>query len=276
MKISACLVIRNEERVLKRCLESIKEVVDEIIIVHDGPCKDKSLEIAKHYNCRIFTKPLIGIAEPYRPFSYEKAAGDWILQIDADEYLSEIARKEISKLISDKNIDAYSFSWPYFKNGEYIRIGPFSKTLKSCLFRKNKLYILGIAQEYPRTYGVLQKRSDILLEHKPKYDNFNKEVFREKWVNWAKLHARQITNIEKAAMFNISVTSDNKIIQHYIFMRQHPLWTGLKSVIKFTCIYIFRGILWSGWTSIKIAYFDLAYKVLLAKYLEYLKYGRAI
>lgn len=276
MKISACLVIKNEEKVLKRCLESIKKVVDEIVIVHDGLCTDNSLEIGKKYNARIFMRPLVGVAEPHRPFSYEKATGDWILQIDADEFLSEKARAEIPKLVEDKDVDAYSFSWPYSMDGQYIRFGPFSRTLKSCLFRKNKLYMLGIAQEYPRTFGILQKRNDILLEHKSEYDNFTKEIFQKKWVNWAKLQARQIAHIDKAPTFNIPYPAKNKVLQHYLFMRQHPIWTGIVETIRFLIIYLTRGILWSGWESLKIAYFELSYLWLVKKYLEYLKYGRKI
>ena len=41
--ISACLVVHNEEKLIGRCLESIKNLVDEIIVVHDGPCQDKTL-----------------------------------------------------------------------------------------------------------------------------------------------------------------------------------------------------------------------------------------
>ncbi len=276
MKISACLVIKNEEEVLSRCLESIKDVADEIIVVHDGPCSDASVDISKKYKAKIFIQPFVGVAEAHRPFSYEKATGDWILQIDADEYLSDKAKKEISKLVQNKNIDAYSFSWPYSAGGQYIRKGPFSQTLKSCLFRKNKLYVLGIAQEYPRTYGILVKRSDILLEHKPAYDNFTRESYRKKWIGWAKLQARQISNIEKAPIFNISAPFENKTFQHYLFMRQHPIWTGFTEIIRFISIYILRGILLSGWGSFKIAYFELLYILSVTKYLEYLKYGRRI
>jgi Glycosyltransferases involved in cell wall biogenesis len=62
-KISACIVVYNEEKVIKRCLDSIKNVVDEIILVHDGPCKDRTLEIAKRYTNKIFIRPHVGMME---------------------------------------------------------------------------------------------------------------------------------------------------------------------------------------------------------------------
>ncbi len=276
MKISACLVIKNEEKLLPRCLESIKGVVDEIIIVHDGPCSDKSLEIARNYKAKIFVLPFVGVAEPLRPFSFQNATGEWILQIDADEYLSQKAQKEIPILVRNKNTDAYSFLWPYPEYDGYIQNGPFSKTIKHCLFRKSKLFMIGIAQEYPRTYGVFQKRSDILLEHKPEYNNFTLQIFRQKWTNWAKLQAKQISDIEKAPVFNISNTSGNAIFRNYLYVRQHPIWTGITETIKFLVIYIMRGILWSGWEGLKIAFLEISYIWLVKKNLELLKYGRKI
>lgn len=276
MKISACLVIKNEEKLLSRCLDSIKGIVHEIIIVHDGPCSDKSLEIAKDYKAKIFIQPFVGVAEPHRPFSFQKATGDWILQIDADEYLSQKAQKEIPKLVTSTNIDAYSFLWPYPKKDGYIHNGPFSKTIKHCLFRKSKLFMIGIAQEYPRTYGVLQKQSDISLEHKPEYNNFTLQIFKQKWTHWAKLHAIQISNIERAPLFNIPIPSENNIFRHYLFVRRHPIWTGITETIKFLGIYITRGILWSGWEDLKIAFLEISYIWLVKKNLELLKYGRKI
>lgn len=276
MNISACLVIRNEEELLPRCLSSLTGVTDEIIIIHDGACSDKSLEIAKKYNALVFIKPFIGVAEPHRPFSYEKASGDWILQIDADEYLSDKAKKELPRIIENKNIDAYSLSWPYYTDGKYISIGPFSKTLKTVLLRKSKMYMLGIAQEYPRTYGYLEKRNDLLLEHKALYDNFTVKTFKEKWSLWADLQAKQIKDIEEAPVFNISKPLENKIFRHYLFMRRHPLLIGLSEAIKFICLYIIRGLLWSGWKSYQIAFFELSYIWLVKKNLELLKYGQKI
>lgn len=269
------MVIRNEERVLTRCLESIKNVVDEIVIVHDGPCIDKSAEIANKYHAKLFLRPLIGEAEYHRPFSFTKSRGEWILQIDADEFLSEKAKKEISKLVLTSNIDAYSLLWPYpDKNGVYIKTGPFSKTLKPCLFRKNKMYMLGISHEYPRSYGISEKRKDILLEHKPLYDNFTRDYFSRKWIDWTVLQAKQIYHLEKTPKFNMDDT--NNVYKYYQDLRLHPVISGIKETFKFIAIYISRGILWSGVRSLKIAIFELAYLWLVRKNLILLKHGQRI
>lgn len=260
MKLSACIVIRNEEKLLPRCLTSIKQVVDEIILVHDGPCNDKSLAIGRQFGARIFVRSSIGEAEYHRPFCFEKAKGEWILQIDADEFLSEKAKKEIPQLIKSDGCDGYSFLWPYPDGkGGYIKKGPFAKTLKPCLFRREKMFMIGISHEYPRTYGSLCKRPDVILEHQPEYDNFTFEVFRKKWTTWAELQAKQIKNINKAPTFNIADSVKKKVFFHYLYMRKHPVLSGLAETFKFLTIYLLRGILLSGGQSLKIAIFELLY-----------------
>lgn len=259
MKLSACLVIHEEEKILGRCLESIKNVVDEIVVIHDGSCHDNSLEIAQKFGAKIFTRPYIGEAEYHRPFSFENAKGDWIFQIDADEFLSEGAKKEIPKLIKSKETDAYSFLWPYPQNGGYIKRGPFAKTLKQCLFRKEKLFMIGISHEYPKTNGVLSKRLDLLLEHKPLYDNFTNEAFEKKWMDWARLQAKQIKDFKKAPTFNITEEVKKKNTSHYMSMCKHPIYSAIRESVKFLLIYLSRGLLWAGRRSWKIAYFELSY-----------------
>ncbi len=100
--LSACLVVCNEESRIKDCLESIKNCVDEIIVVHDGPCADKTLDIAKKYTKNIFVHQKVGNAEILRSYAYRKSTGDWILKIDADERLSKEAQRKIRNL--KKNI----------------------------------------------------------------------------------------------------------------------------------------------------------------------------
>ncbi len=86
--ISAYVVARNEERLIARCLSSFADLVDEIIFVHDGECEDRTLEIAEEYGCRIYVRPLRGHADASKVFALSQARYDWILGVDADEFLS--------------------------------------------------------------------------------------------------------------------------------------------------------------------------------------------
>lgn len=274
MKISACLVIHNEEALLPRCLDSIKGIADEVIIVHDGECTDNSLNLAKKYSAKIFIRSYIGEAEYHRPFLLERARGEWILQIDADEYLSDKLRFEILNLIENSQADAYSFLWPYSIDGYYFQSGPFSQTLKPCLFRRRKMFMIGISHEYPRTFGKLIKRNDLILEHKPLYNNFLWETFKTKWSKWADIHARQILSLPRAPLYNISKPQENHIFRYYIFLAQHPLIDGFIESTRFIIIFLVRGLLFAGTNSYKIACMEISYLWLVRFKLIRYGYGK--
>lgn len=84
MKISACLIVKNEEKLLPQCLDSIKGWVDEIIIVDTGST-DKTMDIARSYGAVVYEQKWKNDFSFHRNYSISKATGDWIFIIDADE-----------------------------------------------------------------------------------------------------------------------------------------------------------------------------------------------
>jgi len=101
--ISAIMIVKNEEEHLPRCLESIKDHVDEIVIVDTGS-EDRTIEIAKKYTAKIFKHPWEEHFSKHRNQSVHYATGEWLFQIDADEelYLDNVANlKEAVKSCND-------------------------------------------------------------------------------------------------------------------------------------------------------------------------------
>jgi len=184
--ISACLVVHNEERYIGRCLESLRGVVDEIIVVSDGPCQDKTLAIAESFGARIFIQPYQGEAEIQRPFSYEQTSNNWILQIDGDEFLSLELKNQLGNLISDETASAYQFIWPLWNGKKRVSQ---SWPYKLCLFRKDKISFLGIPHFVPEVRGEI-KKIKLILEHQPDYNNLSLSIFKKKWRSWAKIQAQ--------------------------------------------------------------------------------------
>ncbi len=86
--ISACLIVKNEEKFLPHCLESIKNAVDEIIIVDTGST-DRTVEIAESFGAKVYHHPWRNSFSEARNHSISYAVCDWILQIDADESLEQ-------------------------------------------------------------------------------------------------------------------------------------------------------------------------------------------
>jgi glycosyltransferase involved in cell wall biosynthesis len=85
-KISVCMIVKNEEKFLKRCLTSLQGKVDEIIVVDTGST-DSTIAIAKQFNTRIYNFKWNNDFAEARNESLSYATGDYILVLDADEYL---------------------------------------------------------------------------------------------------------------------------------------------------------------------------------------------
>lgn len=87
MKISACMIAKNEEKVIARCIESYREAVDEIIVVDTGST-DQTVAIAKSLGAKVFYFQWIDDFSAAKNYALSKAKGDWIVFLDADEYFA--------------------------------------------------------------------------------------------------------------------------------------------------------------------------------------------
>ena len=124
MKLSLCLAVYNEEKNLHYPLDSIIDIVDEVIIV-DGGSTDKTIEIAKSYGKKV---KIINSDNPVmfhknKQKAIEAATGEWILQLDADEELTQELKQEIKDIIRYNQIESDKISQ---KETDSIRLNPIS------------------------------------------------------------------------------------------------------------------------------------------------------
>lgn len=98
IKISLCMIVRDEEDNLGRCLDNIAHFMDEIIIIDTGST-DKTKEIAKQYTDKVYDFEWIHDFSAARNYSISKASNEYILVLDSDEYVQSIDIQEIKKLI---------------------------------------------------------------------------------------------------------------------------------------------------------------------------------
>ncbi len=139
MTISVVLITQDEERNLPGTLESVKPLVrdgkGEIIVVDSGST-DRTLEIAASYGAKIFREPWKGFAGQ-KNFAMEKASGDWVLQLDADEPLeAELAAEIEAALDSRSGVQGYWIPRKNFFLGRWIRHGGFYPDPKLRLIRR--------------------------------------------------------------------------------------------------------------------------------------------
>lgn len=126
--LTLSMIVKNEEKYLRNCLESVKDIVNEIVIVDTGST-DKTKDIAKNYNAKIIELEWQNDFSFARNIALENSTSEWILYLDADERLNENSQNEIKKLTETnqklgincniKNIDEFQNSPKLMK---YIRL----------------------------------------------------------------------------------------------------------------------------------------------------------
>ncbi|USK91624.1 glycosyltransferase [Rossellomorea marisflavi] len=96
--LSVCMIVKNEEKVLKRCLESLRGIADEIIIADTGST-DRTKKIAEEFTDAVYDYKWVNDFSKARNFAASKASGEWILAMDADEYVDREEFSEFKKAL---------------------------------------------------------------------------------------------------------------------------------------------------------------------------------
>jgi len=117
MKLSVCLAVYNEEKFIHYPLDSVYDFADEIIIV-DGGSSDNTINLIKSYGKKIniFYEKNPKMFHINKQKAIEKAKGDWILQLDADEEVSEELKKEIKNILISSHSNNTVAYWIPRKN----------------------------------------------------------------------------------------------------------------------------------------------------------------
>ena len=102
--LSVALATLNEEENIENCLRSVKDIANEIIVVDEGST-DKTREVARKFGAKVYKVKHEPIFHKTKQKAIDKATGDWILQLDADERVSKKLAKEIKKVIGMSDIE---------------------------------------------------------------------------------------------------------------------------------------------------------------------------
>lgn len=100
-KLSLVMIVKDEECCIGRCLESVKEIVDEMIVVDTGST-DKTREIAISYGAKVFDYKWTKDFSAARNYALKQSSGDWNLVLDADEYIAEVNQEDLRSFMEDK------------------------------------------------------------------------------------------------------------------------------------------------------------------------------
>lgn len=157
MKISVCIITKNEENNINECLKSIYSKFDEIIVVDTGS-NDKTKKIASEYTDKIFDFIWCNDFSKARNYSLSKATNDWIIVIDADEIIVDIQMETLQRIIKDEE-----------KVGRIKRINSFEddNETKKYIERVNRLF----NKKYYEYEGIIHEQ--LINKNKSTYETIN-------------------------------------------------------------------------------------------------------
>lgn len=136
-RISVAVATFNEEENIGKCLKSVTDWVDEIVIV-DGASTDKTVDVAKKFNAKIIISDNPPIFHINKQKAIDACSSEWILQLDADEVVTEELKKEIIKVIHLTPNNGYWIPRKNFFLGKFLSKGGQYPDYSLRLYRRGK------------------------------------------------------------------------------------------------------------------------------------------
>ncbi len=161
--LSLVLITKNAGQQLENCLASVP-FADEIVIVDSGST-DETESIARNYGANVIHNPWCGFG-PQKQFAVNSARNDWVLCLDADEWLSEELAMNIKGILSNPQADAYRFARSNKFMGRFLRHGEGYPDWSLRLFNRRKAqWSDDLVHEFVRTTSAVENlKGDLMHE----------------------------------------------------------------------------------------------------------------
>ncbi|WP_159888299.1 glycosyltransferase family 2 protein [Paenibacillus puerhi] len=178
--ISLCMIVRNEEDTLQRCLDSIRGVADEIIIVDTGST-DRTREIASEFTPHVYDFTWIDDFAAARNYSFSQATQEYILWLDADDEVEEQDREKLLRLKETLNPAVNSVSMLYHLVFDGQGNPTYTLRRNRLVRRDQHFQWIGMVHEYLDVRGPYVQ-SDVAIRHKKKkaYTDRNLRIYQKR------------------------------------------------------------------------------------------------
>ncbi|MDQ6597515.1 glycosyltransferase [Bacillus salipaludis] len=192
VSISLCMIVKNEEKTLSRCLNSVKNIVDEIILVDTGS-NDQTIEIAKKFGAKIYHFQWIDDFSAARNHAFSHAHMDYIFTLDADDVLSKADSEKLEQLKKSisPTIDAVTMKClaGFDESGNVL----VSLRQVRMVKRENQFKWQGAVHEYLEVHGNML-HSEIAITHKREHSNSdrNLRIYEQRQKNGALFSPRDL------------------------------------------------------------------------------------
>ncbi len=240
MKVSVTIITKNEEKNIKKCIESV-QFADEIILVDCGSI-DRTISIAQQFGekVKIFQKKWMGYAAQ-KNFALSQTKNDWVLSLDADEQITSFLAQEIQKRLKLDvgNFDGYYIPRKNYFLGRWIVHCGWYPDYQLRLFLKNKAHF--------NDKAVHEK-----VIPPPKTDKLKNSLEHYSYQNLGEYFSRlnDYTNLQSKAK------EDNSLYRIFFVL-------GIKPIHRFFYMYFFKLGILDGWRGFLLSVLSGYYELLV-------------
>lgn len=173
--VSLCMIVKNEERLLKRCLDSVAELADEIVIVDTGS-SDRTKEIAAAYTDRIYDFAWTDDFSAARNFAFSKATKDYIYSADADEVLDAENRERFRRLKETLLPEIEIVQMKYANQLQFSTVYNFDEEYRPKLFKRLREFVWEAPIHETVRLAPIVYDSDIVIRHLPESSHAGRDL----------------------------------------------------------------------------------------------------
>lgn len=236
MGISAVINTYNEEANIARCLKSVAGFVDEIVVVDMGST-DETEKIVREFTNNFWTHPYVGYVEPARNFAINKASGDWILLLDADEAISPLLGEKLVKLIQRSEYSFFRIPRKNIMFGKWIEHTGWWPDYQIRFFKKGSVIWNDEIHSIPVTHG---KGLDLAPDEKNALIHYHYLTLEQYLVRLNRYTTQEATQLVKDAYtFYWSRVLTKPASE---FLRRFFVWEGYKDGVHGLVLSLLQGI----------------------------------
>lgn len=173
--ISVCMIVKNEEAVLARCLDSLHGLYEELIIVDTGSV-DRTKEIAGRYTDKVFDFSWTGSFSAARNFSFSKARCDYIYAADADEVIDEENRQRFMRMKEVLLPEVEIVQMHYGNQLSQTSIYNFDMELRPKLYKRQRQFVWEEPIHEAVRLQPMVFDSDIVITHHPQGEHGSRDL----------------------------------------------------------------------------------------------------
>jgi glycosyltransferase involved in cell wall biosynthesis len=230
-RLTVTIITYQEERNIAKCLEAIKGLADEILVV-DSYSTDKTVEICESYGCRVLLREFKGYGDQ-KQFAVNEAGNDWILSVDADEVVTGGLKNEIINLLQQEKIPfcGYEICFSLFYMGKIMKHSGVASEPKLRLFnRRSGTFEFSYVHEGVKLNSPVGRLKNAIIHYS--YDSI-------------------YHHLEKSNIYTTLAAKQNKLQGK----RYHKMWVAVKFPVTFLIHYFIKGGILDGYPGFMWSFF---------------------